>query len=132
VTACPSGVKYDVLIEETRAQVEKSHPRGLFDRLHRGMIFALFPRPRRLRALAALLWVATWTGLRWLLRHTLLPLLPRRLRELDALQPEVTAHHLFAKLPERVPAQGERRATVALVAGCVQRVFFPGVNEATL
>src|SRR5438067_6423338 len=132
VTACPSGVKYDVLIEETRAQVEKTYPRGLFDRLHRALIFALFPWPRRLRALAALLFVATWTGLRWLLRHTLIPLLPRRLRELDALQPQVTVHHLFGRLPERVAAEGERRARVALIAGCVQRVFFPGVNEATL
>jgi len=35
-------------------------------------------------------------------------------------------------LPERVPASGEKRYTVALVAGCVQRVFNPGVNEATL
>ena len=132
VTACPSGVRYDVLIEETRALVERTYQRGAFDRLHRAMIFSLFPYPRRLKALVALLLVYTWTGLRWLLRHTLVPLLPARLREMEALQPPVTAHNLFADLPARVPAQGERRMKVALVAGCVQRVFNPGVNEATL
>ncbi len=132
VTACPSGVRYDILIEETRAQVERSYRRGLSDRIHRAMIFSLFPYPRRLKALVALLLVYTWTGLRWLLRHTLVPLLPRRLREMEALQPPVTAHNLFFTLPERVAARGEKRMKVALIAGCVQRVFNPGVNEATL
>jgi glycolate oxidase iron-sulfur subunit len=132
VTACPSGVRYDVLIEETRALIEQKYRRGFFDRAHRAMIFALFPYPRRLKAMVAFLLVYTWTGLRWLFRHTLAPLLPRRLREMEALQPPVSALNLFAKLPERVPAQGEKRMTVALVAGCVQRVFNPGVNEATL
>jgi len=133
VTACPSGVRYDVLIEETRAYVEQNYRRGLFDRLHRGMIFQLFPYPGRLRAMVALLLVYVYTGLRWLVRHSgLLKLLPPRLRQLEALQPPVTPHNLFARLPERVPAAGEKRHTVALVAGCVQRVFNPGVNEATL
>ena len=133
VTACPSGVRYDVLIEETRALVEKEYHRGLSDRVHRAMIFSLFPYPARLRAMVAFLLVYVWTGLRWLVRHSgILRLLPPRLRQLEALQPPVTLHNLFARLPERVPAQGEKRMSVALVAGCVQRVFNPGVNEATL
>jgi len=133
VTACPSGVRYDILIEETRADLERKYRRGLFDRLHRGMIFQLFPYPGRLRAMAAFLLVYVFSGLRWLLRHSgLLQLLPLRLRELEALQPEVTPHNVFGRLPERVPAAGEKRHTVALIAGCVQRVFNPGVNEASL
>jgi len=133
VTACPSGVRYDILIEETRAYVEQKYRRGLFDRLQRSMIFQLFPYPGRLRAMAALLLVYVFTGLRWLVRHSgLLGLLPPRLRQLEALQPEVTPHNVLARLPERVPAAGEKRHTVALIAGCVQRVFNPGVNEATL
>src|SRR5713101_6159580 len=63
VTSCPSGVRYDVLIEETRAQLERQHPRGAFDRLHRGMIFALLPYPARLRALATLLLLYSKSGL---------------------------------------------------------------------
>ena len=43
VTACPSGVRYDLLIEQTRAQVEASHRRSLRERLLRFGIFSLFP-----------------------------------------------------------------------------------------
>ena len=133
VSACPSGVKYDQLIEETRAMVERERPRTGLDRLQRGLIFALFPYPRRLRVLAALLLVYAATGLRWLVRGSgIMRLLPRRLAELDAMGPPVSLHAVTATLPVLVPARGERRARVALVAGCVQRVFFPGVNEATL
>jgi glycolate oxidase iron-sulfur subunit len=133
VTACPSGVRYDILIEETRAYVEQKYQRGFWDRLHREMIFQLFPYPRRLRAMAVFLLVYVWTGLRWLVRHSgLLKLFPPRMRELEALQPAVTPHNVFVRLPERVPALGEKRMTVGLVAGCVQRIFNPGVNEATL
>src|SRR5438128_9804941 len=35
------------------------------------------------------------------------------------------------RLPDRVPAVGERRAVVGLLTGCVQGEFFPGVNAAT-
>jgi glycolate oxidase iron-sulfur subunit len=133
VTACPSGVRYDILIEETRAYVEQKYQRGFWDRLHRGMIFQMFPYPQRLRVMAAFLLVYVWSGLRWLVRHSgLLKLFPPRLRQLEALQPAVTPHNVFVRLPERVPAQGEKRMTVGMVAGCVQRIFNPGVNEATL
>jgi glycolate oxidase iron-sulfur subunit len=133
VTACPSGVKYGELIEETRAMMERDHPRRGLDALHRGMIFALFPYPARLRVVAALLFVYARTGLQWLV-HALgiLRLLPRRLAEAEALTPPLDLRALTGRLPERTVAEGERRATVALVAGCVQRVFFPSVNGATL
>src|SRR5436190_2612909 len=55
VTACPSGVRYDQLIEDTRAQVERRHRRSPAERAWRRVLFALFPRPGRLRALAPLL-----------------------------------------------------------------------------
>jgi glycolate oxidase iron-sulfur subunit len=133
VTSCPSGVRYDVLIEQTRAQLEARRPRGGFDRLHREMIFSLFPYPARLRALAALLLVYSKTGLQWLVRATgVLRLLPRKLAQLDDLMPPVGLEHVTDNLPQRVEAAGPRRARVALVAGCVQRAFFPGVNAATL
>jgi glycolate oxidase iron-sulfur subunit len=51
---------------------------------------------------------------------------------MEALLPAVSFHSFAATLPELVPAKGARRARVALLSGCVQRVFFPAVNEATL
>src|SRR5919112_581096 len=57
VTACPSGVQYEKLIEATRAQIERHYPRTLPDRLFRRLIFALFPHPERLRLLSMPLWL---------------------------------------------------------------------------
>ncbi len=131
--ACPSGVKYDVLIENTRAEMERRLSRPQAEQFHREVIFGLFPYAGRLRAAAALMWLYSESGLRALVRRSgLLRLLPRRLAQMEALLPAVSLHNVAARLPEKVPAAGERRARVALLAGCVQQVFFPGVNEATL
>jgi glycolate oxidase iron-sulfur subunit len=133
VTACPSGVRYDLLIEETRGQVEATHRRSFLDRLHRGLIFALFPFPRRLRALVWLLVVYVSSGLQWLVRKSgVLRLVPLRLRQLEALLPPVSVRLLRQKLPSVTEAQGPERARVALLSGCVQRVFLPEVNAATV
>ena len=49
VTACPSGVQYDKLIEDTRAQVERNWERSGRRQVTRRLVFALFPHPERLR-----------------------------------------------------------------------------------
>jgi len=118
VTACPSGVQYDKLIEDTRGQVERHWRRPLRERAVRRLVFALFPHPRRLRALTLLLPAARLGAV--------LPF--RRLRELSRLAPRRASR---VRLPERTPAAGESRGTVALLQGCVQRVFFGDVNAAT-
>ena len=133
VTACPSGVQYDVLIEQTRAKVEDRHRRPLFERWHRALLFALFPYPARLRVLGVLSALYSKSGLQWLIRKTgLSRILPPRIAQMEALMPSVSLRSLFSDLPERTPAQGEPRARVALLSGCVQGVFFPRVNEATI
>src|ERR671928_638149 len=52
VTACPSGVQYDRLIERARPQIERHGARTWRQRALRGAIFAVFTHPGRLRALA--------------------------------------------------------------------------------
>ncbi len=126
VTACPSGVQYDKLIEATRAQVERRHRRSLSDRLLRALVFALFPYPRRLRLLRGPLRVYQWSRLSRLVGR-LLARMPR-LAALEALAPQLGRR---AKIPERLPATGPRRAVVGMLLGCVQREFFPQVNAAT-
>jgi len=49
-----------------------------------------------------------------------------------ALAPQVTWRSLVASVPRRTPASGSRRMTVGLLTGCVQRVIFPHVNQATV
>jgi glycolate dehydrogenase iron-sulfur subunit len=132
VTACPSGVKYGALIIQTRAEVERAR-QNFGERVFRSTIFALFPHPTRLRAMVALQLLYVGSGLRWLAHALgLMKLLPRRVANLESLMPPVNAKNLTAKLPAFTPAQGTRRVRVALLQGCVQRVYFPDVNEATI
>ena len=131
LTACPSGVQYDKLIEATRAQIERHYSRSFADRLFRRMIFALFPYPGRLRALTVPLWLYQRSGLRALAhRLGLLALLPARLSAMESLLPQLTLGR-GTRLPPRIPAQGASRRRVGLLLGCVQRVLFAEVNAAT-
>jgi len=132
LAACPSGVRYDVVIEEARARVEQARARPAAARARRSLLFAIMPHPGRLRAAAVLLWLWRVTGLRWLARTLGLVRAFPFLGQLDGLAPEVGLREATASLPPVTPAAGERRGRVALVSGCVQRVFFPAVNEATL
>ena len=129
VTACPSGVQYDTLIEQTRAQVERRHERSSKDKALRGLVFSLFPYPRRLKLLRGPLRVMQRTGLDRAMRRTGL---------LDRFAPQLAAMERLAPrlgkpqpLPARIAATGTRRAVVGLLTGCVQGAFFPGVNAAT-
>jgi glycolate oxidase iron-sulfur subunit len=131
VTACPSGVRYDLLIEATRERVEEV-PRSAEDRAFRDFVFTLFPYPNRLRALIPALWLGTKLGLTRLAAGPLGMLLPLRLRQLATMAPPIALRDAFTSLPARTAARGAKRARVALVAGCVQRAFFPNVNAATI
>jgi glycolate oxidase iron-sulfur subunit len=124
VTACPSGVRYDRLIERTRAQVERHHRRSAGEWLFRRLVFGLFPHPRRLRALAPLVVLERRLGPgRLLPARTRLGSMARLARGI----PPGRAR----RLPEELLAAGEPRGRVGLLQGCVQRVFFSQVNEAS-
>jgi glycolate oxidase iron-sulfur subunit len=114
VTACPSGVRYDLLIEATRGAVEQEYARPGGDRLLRTMLFAVLPHPRRLKPALAL----APLGRR----------LPGRLGTMARLAPRRRSSE---RPPRETPAAGERRGRIALLAGCVQRVAFGDVNAAT-
>ena len=111
VPACPSGVRYDQLIERARVQRREQAPRSLRARAVERALFAVVPRPRLLRALS------------WPLALGLHP---------AALAPRVSVSELRAAPPERTAAVGERRMSVALLSGCAQRVYFGRVNEASV
>ncbi len=130
VTACPSGVRYDLLIEDTRAQVERRHVRPVRERALRAAIFALFPYPRRLRLLRGPLLAYQRSGLRKLVDRTgLRERLAPTLATLESLAPRLRP---VPDPPRRVPARGPRRAVVGMLTGCVQSAFFPAVNSATI
>jgi glycolate oxidase iron-sulfur subunit len=130
VTACPSGVQYDKLIEATRPQIERRYERSRSEKLYRDLIYNLFPYPKRLRALRGPLraYQASRLG-RLLTRSGLMGRLPAPLQAMESLAPKLGP---VERVPERTPAVGPRRAVVGLLAGCVQGTFFPDVNAATV
>jgi glycolate oxidase iron-sulfur subunit len=120
VTACPSGVPYAELLTPFRALAEEQRSRGIVDRLARALTRETLPHPGRFRLAAA---VGRFAG-------PLQGALPAKLGAMLSLLPsEVPPAH---PLPAVVPAQGERRARVALLAGCVQQVLAPEINWATV
>jgi glycolate oxidase iron-sulfur subunit len=131
VTACPSGVKYDKLIEDTRPQLERNFERPAPERAYRRLVFELFTHPGRLRAAAPLVAAAKRTGLAGLARRARVRRLAPRLASLVGLAPDASPARALRRLPRHFPAQGDKRGSVALLQGCVQRVFFGHVNEAT-
>jgi glycolate oxidase iron-sulfur subunit len=149
MTACPSGVQYDQIIEAARDWTEQGGrpssemtgpvappaPRSRRDRATREAIFAVFPYPRRLRAAIAPLRAAQRTGTdRLLARGGLLGALGRLSPAAAAalrLAPPPSRPLPPGRFPARVPARGQRRAVVGMLTGCVQSVFFPQVNAAT-
>jgi glycolate oxidase iron-sulfur subunit len=133
VTACPSGVKYDQLIEQTRAEVEQHHPRTLWDRCFRALLFSVLPYPTRLRVMSVLHWLYRTSGLRWVVRRSgVLRLLPKQLAALDALAPSLSWSELQGGPLASAASVGKARSKVALLPGCVQSVYFQEVNRATI
>ncbi len=126
-TACPSGVRYGELIEETRAEVERRGLRsGRAKDLERLALRHVIPHRRRLRALLRLTGWAQRLGLDRLAAKAL----PERLAGLVEGAPRVPRHRL--PLPVSMSAQGERRGLVALFSGCVMPELYGGVHHATL
>ena len=120
VTACPSGVEYGELLMPFRELAEAGRRRSLPDRLWRGLMLDTLASPSRLR---------------WMLRLGRLAapfrgLLPSRLAAPLDLLPAAPDH---AEVGFGVfPAVGERRARVALLAGCAQQVLAPRIHQATI
>jgi glycolate oxidase iron-sulfur subunit len=120
VTACPSGVQYGDLITPFRMKTEDERARTWFDKTLRRFVLETLPYPGRFRAAATL----------GRLAKPLKKLLPERMAGMLELLPERVPKS--KPLPEVFPAQGERRARVALLAGCAQQVLAPDINWATL
>jgi glycolate oxidase iron-sulfur subunit len=118
-TACPSGVRYRDLVVPFRARLEE-RARPAHQRRFRQLLLSVLESPARFRA----------AHLAGRLARLASPLLPLTLRSMLQLLPASLPS--AAPLPAHVPAIGQRRARVALLTGCVQRVLRPSIHRATL
>jgi glycolate oxidase iron-sulfur subunit len=134
MTTCPSGVHYMHLVDHGRHHIETTFKRTLSDRVMRGLLALLMPRPGLFR----------WAMVLGQIAKPLTPLLPerssdpggatfwRRLRAmLDAVPWRLRGPSPVDR-PQTFAARGTRRRRVALMPGCGQQVLAPEVNEATV
>jgi glycolate oxidase iron-sulfur subunit len=129
-SACPSGVQYGRLIEPFRIHLEKSASSKTLSFWKRLMLFGLTPHAGRLRLALAPARMMQWLRLdRALEKSGLVEFLPSSFRQMLLMLPRLARH--YGRLPEVLPAEGQRRARVALFTGCAADAFFPGTNLAT-
>ena len=133
VSACPSGVRYDQLIEATRPKLINAGQRSAWQTSFRQLLLQVLPYPGRLRALLQPLRAYTGTPLQALARRTgLTRLFGPEIEAMERLLPPLAAEAFSDQLPLINPAKAERRGRVALLLGCVQRCFDPSVSTATV
>jgi glycolate oxidase iron-sulfur subunit len=130
-SSCPSGVQYGKLIEPFRIHLAKTE--DIHDKLSwlkRFLLFKVTPYAGRMRLALGPARLLQWSGLdRLLTKIGLFKLLPGSLRQFHDMLPPMRRH--YGKLPEVLPAEGPRRARVALFTGCAGDAFFPETTVAT-
>ncbi len=122
MTTCPSGVHYMHLIDEGRRHVEKTYRRPLFERVLRDIFALIMPRIGHFRRLMQV----------GRLAKPILSVFPGRLGAMGKLMPGRLPAPGMTEWPRVFPAAGPRRKRVALLAGCVQQVLDPAINDATV
>ncbi len=135
MSACPAGVNYAELFEHARAEAEAS---GLLRSPKRDLIRALavrwlFMDLNRLQLVGRGLRLYQQLGLQWLVRRSgVLKLLPRRLRELEAMTPDMQPEFSAEQIAPMTPAFGPKRYRVAMLIGCAQDLIFSDINRDTV
>lgn len=127
---CPSGVKYGELLESARAQIAALDSPVDPARLTRKAVFdGLFGSPRRFRAASNMIKLYQRSGAQEVVRRSsVLDLIG--LAEKEQMLPEVSDDFV---VPGRTSwsAIGERRGTVALLAGCIMSTAYAEIHQAT-
>ena len=135
MTACPAGVNYAELFEHARAEAETS---GVLKSPKRNLIRAfairwLFMDLSRLRFVGRVLRLYQHLGLQKLIRRSgVLNLLPKRLRELEAMTPDIQPKFSAELIAPVTRSAGPRRFRVAMLIGCAQDLIFSDINRDTV
>ncbi len=128
MTTCPSGVHYMHLVDHARAYIERTYRRPFPERVTRAVLGWIIPRPGWFRmALAGARIASPFAGL--------IPgqsMAARRLRAMLTLAPANVPGPDPDDRAKNFAAAGTRKARVALLAGCAQRVLAPDINAATI
>lgn len=128
---CPSGVKYGELMESVRGQLFQNLPPAPWARwIQATVLNQLFPNPQRLAFATRMLRIYQKFGMQSLVRASgLLRLAPGNLDALEKMLPSLESPFVA---PPVIPARGQRKMRVGLLAGCVMSTFLGPINAATV
>jgi glycolate oxidase iron-sulfur subunit len=116
------------LVDHARTYIEQTYRRPLPERWLRSLLGFLLPRPGLFRLALHGARFARPFG-------RLVPgksMTAQRLRAMLSLAPAELPPPTPIEKPRIYPADGQRKARVALLAGCAQQVLMPRINEATI
>jgi glycolate oxidase iron-sulfur subunit len=126
---CPVGIHPAELTLAMRHVQEQINPAGWKQTLFGGLI----PFPGRMEASTLPLRIYERSGMRKLVyRLGATRLLPRKLRDLEAMLPHLPQRPLRQALPEKVEANGDERYRVGFFLGCAQNLLFAEESAATV
>lgn len=146
-TACPSGVVYHELLEETRAKLAPFRPTTLTDRFVRAMFLHVFTRPTLLKTSLIPVRIMQKIGLWKPLANVFSKLLPAQLDKMQQMLPPngpmwesnlAYVYHATGELSAESTikptgdTESPRRVTIGFFAGCVGSVLFQHVNRQTI
>lgn len=126
-TTCPSGVDYMHLIDNARAYIEKTYDRPLADRFIRSVLVNVLPYPKRFRL--ALRFAQLGRPFANIFK-AITPLKP--MGAMLELAPKSIPSDASSAKPGVRPANGTKRARIAILSGCAQPVLNPAINQATM
>jgi glycolate oxidase iron-sulfur subunit len=135
MTACPAGVNYAELFEHARAEAERV---GVLNNPKRSLIRGftlrwLFMDLSRLQLLGRVMRLYQQLGIQAFIRRCgILNLLPKRLRELESMTPEIQPRFSAEMIAPVTSAIGTQKYRVAMLTGCAQDLIFSDVNRDTV
>jgi glycolate oxidase iron-sulfur subunit len=133
--ACPADVKYGQLIEQAREAIEMHtvHHRPWVEMVRKLVFKQIFPRQNRMKLLGKGLRLYQKTGLQAVVRKTgAVGLFSKHLSAMERILPEASSNGIVEQLGTRIPAKGEKIATVGMFRGCLMDVLFTETNRKTV
>ncbi|MBM3129496.1 MAG: (Fe-S)-binding protein [Chloroflexi bacterium] len=130
-TACPSGVKYGILVDGAQTAIVMNRQIGVIERFVRWFgLRQMMPNLGLLKLMARAMWLYEITGVQKIVRALAPRILPKPLKAMEAILPPIEPQYRDYRAP--APALGEKRGEVAFFIGCIQEAFLAQVNEATI
>jgi glycolate oxidase iron-sulfur subunit len=126
---CPVGIRPAELTLAMRHMQEQRQPTGWKKTLFEGLI----PRPERMEAATLPLRLYESLGIRRLVYALgLKNILPKKLRDMEAMLPRLPQRPLRRVLPQVTKARGETKYKVGFFLGCAQSLLFSEESQATV